>query len=89
MQAAIWFFSDRYVLNTSDPLHDPSVAIVNHIISQGPLIQPPPPSLTLTPSQVSGPAGACSDRSRSPRDHATRHRHRDGREHVLRPRRAR
>ena len=22
VQAAIWFFSDRYVLNTSDPLHD-------------------------------------------------------------------
>jgi hypothetical protein len=56
VQAAIWFFSDRYVLSTSDPLHDAVVAIVNHIRSQKPLTQPEPPTLTLTPSQVSGPA---------------------------------
>jgi TQXA domain-containing protein len=31
VQAAIWFFSDRYVLNTSDALHDTVVAIVNRI----------------------------------------------------------
>ena len=30
VQAAIWFFSDRYVLSTSDPLHDAVVAIVDH-----------------------------------------------------------
>ena len=29
VQAAIWFFSDRYVLSTADPLHDAVVAIVN------------------------------------------------------------
>ena len=57
VQAAIWFFSDRYVLSTSDPLHNEVVAIVNHIRSEGPLVEPPPPSLTLTPSQVSGGAG--------------------------------
>ena len=56
VQAAIWFFSDRYVLNTSDPLHNTVVAIVNHIRSEGPLVQPPPPSLTITPSNRSGPA---------------------------------
>lgn len=57
VQAAIWFFSDRYVLSTSDPLHDIVAAITAQIISEGPLPSPPPPSLTLTPSSVSGPAG--------------------------------
>jgi Domain of unknown function (DUF5979)/Thioester domain len=55
VQAAIWFFSDRYVLNTSDELHDAVVAIVNAVIKAGPLVQPPPPSLTITPSSVSAP----------------------------------
>ena len=32
VQAAIWFFSDKYVLNTSDPLHDTVAGIVDHII---------------------------------------------------------
>lgn len=58
VQAAIWFFSDRYVLNTSDPLHNAVAAIVAEIIHDGPLVEPPPPSLTLLPSQVSGPAGS-------------------------------
>ena len=34
VQAAIWFFSDRYVLSTSDPLHDAVAAIVDHIKSR-------------------------------------------------------
>ncbi len=55
VQAAVWFFSDRYVLSTSDPLHDAVVAIVNDVRSKGPLVQPPPPSLTLTPANVGGP----------------------------------
>lgn len=54
VQAAIWFFSDRYVLNTSDDLHDTVVAIVDRIIAEGPLVKPPPPSLTITPATVSG-----------------------------------
>ena len=58
VQAAIWFFTDRYVLNTSDPLHDTVAAIVDHIIDAGPLPEQPPPSLTITPSQLSGPAGS-------------------------------
>ena len=35
------------------------------IIKEGPLVQPPPPTLTVTPATVSGPLGS-SDRSRSP-----------------------
>ncbi len=57
VQAAIWFFSDRYVLNTSSPLHDTVAALVSHIITEGPLVEPPPPSLTLNPADASGPAG--------------------------------
>jgi Domain of unknown function (DUF5979)/Thioester domain len=56
VQAAIWFFSDRYVLNTSDSaVRAATVAIVDKVIEEGPLVQPPPPSLTITPSSVSGP----------------------------------
>jgi|GEM_PF-697335 hypothetical protein len=54
VQAAIWFFSDRYVLNTSDPLRSAVVAIVNNVRAKGPLVEPPPPSLTLTPGSLSG-----------------------------------
>jgi Domain of unknown function (DUF5979)/Thioester domain len=55
VQAAIWFFSDRYVLNTSDPVYAATVAIVNKIRAEGPLVQPPPPTLTITPTSVSAP----------------------------------
>ncbi len=56
VQAAIWFFSSRYVLSTSDPVYAATVAIVDQVIAQGPLTQPPPSSLTLTPSKLSGPS---------------------------------
>ena len=58
VQAAIWFFSDRYVLSTSDPLHDTVAGIVAHIISEGPLGEAPPPSLTISPTNASGPSTA-------------------------------
>jgi hypothetical protein len=58
VQAAIWFFSDRYVLSTSDPLHDAVAAITDNVINNlGPLIEPPPPTLTISPSALSGPQG--------------------------------
>ena len=38
VQAAIWFFSDRYVLSTSDPLRNAVVAIVDKVRSEGPLV---------------------------------------------------
>ena len=56
VQAAIWFFSDRFVVSTSDDVHAATVAIVNHVIAQGPLLEPPPPSLTITPSHAGGSA---------------------------------
>jgi hypothetical protein len=54
VQAAIWFFSDRYVLSTSDPLHDVVAAIVANIIKLGPVPAPLAPSLTITPTIASG-----------------------------------
>ncbi len=54
VQAAIWFFSDRYVLKTSSPLHAAVAAIVDHIIKAGPVRKPRPPSLTVAPSHLSG-----------------------------------
>ncbi len=57
VQATIWFFSDRYVLNTADPLHNTVLAMANMVIGQGPIVTPPPPSLTITPTAISTPVG--------------------------------
>ena len=35
MQAAIWYFTDRYVLNSTDPLHRYVAAIVADIQHRG------------------------------------------------------
>jgi uncharacterized protein DUF5979/fibronectin-binding protein len=58
VQAAIWFFSDRYVLSTSDHLHNAVAAIVADVISKGALPEPSPPTLTITPSSLAGPVGS-------------------------------
>ena len=54
VQAAIWFFSDRYVLNTSDALRPTVESIVNDVIARGPAPPPTPPSVNITPDTVSG-----------------------------------
>jgi hypothetical protein len=54
VQAAIWFFTDRYVLNTGDPLRGAVVAIVNDILAAGPVIEPDPPSVSIDPPSRSG-----------------------------------
>lgn len=48
VQAAIWFFSDGYVLSSSSPLFEDVATIVNHVIQLGPLTAPPPPTVTVT-----------------------------------------
>ena len=58
-QAAIWYFSDGFVLSTSDSvLHDAVANIVGTIQAEGPLVKPPPPTLKISPPQLSGPAGS-------------------------------
>ena len=56
VQAAIWFFSDKYVLNSDQPRRSTVAAIAQDIIAKGPLVNPPPPSLTITPPAAEGPA---------------------------------
>ena len=54
VQAAIWFFSDRYVLNTSDALRPTVVSIVDAVIAAGPAPPPQSPSVKITPATLSG-----------------------------------
>ncbi len=55
VQAAIWFFSDRYVLNTSDTTLRPTVVnIVNEVIAKGPAEPPTAPTVNITPTTISG-----------------------------------
>ena len=55
VQAAIWFFSDRYVLSTTDPLSRHRGRSSTTSEPRGALVEPPPPSLTLDPGRISGP----------------------------------
>ncbi len=57
VQAAIWYFTDRYVLSSEDTLHNEVAAIVEHIQRAGPLPVEPKPSLNIEPKHVSVPAG--------------------------------
>jgi hypothetical protein len=56
VQGAIWYFTDKYVLNAADPLHAAVADIVEHIRHEVPVGEEPKPTLTITPSHVSGPA---------------------------------
>ncbi len=58
MQAAIWYFSDNYVLAPGDPLLPAVTSIVNTVRVQSPLPAPTPPSLQITPpASTTGDAG--------------------------------
>ena len=57
VQASIWYFSDNYVLSTTDPLRPAVAAVVEDVRIHGPLVQPPPPSLQIAPSTTTGPIG--------------------------------
>lgn len=58
VQAAIWFFTDKYVLAPPDPVRDLAAGIVADVIAQGPLVPPPPPNLAIDPTTARGPADA-------------------------------
>lgn len=55
VQAAVWFFSDGYVLQDTDPIRQYTAAIVADVIAAGPLTEPPAPDVSITPPVVSGP----------------------------------
>ena len=56
VQAAIWFFSDGYVVNRTSPLYSTVAAIVNNTIAAGPLTEPDPPGVSIDPAVAQGPA---------------------------------
>ena len=55
VQAAIWFFSDGFVLQDTDPLRPLVQGIVNAVLTAGPLTEPPPPDVAITPPVAAGP----------------------------------
>ncbi len=58
VQAAIWYFSDNYVLAPGDPLLPAVTLIVNAVRVQTPAPAPTPPTLQITPPATTiGPIG--------------------------------
>jgi hypothetical protein len=59
VQAAIWFFSDKYVLRSTDAAYPLTKAIVEDVLARGPVATPQPPSLQIiAPSEPSGVVGS-------------------------------
>ena len=87
-QSAVWFFTDRYVLNTSDPLHNAVATLVAQVIAAGPLVEPPPPTPGHRPAERQRP-GRLAGRPvhRDVVDRRDRDRRRLRRHDVLRRRR--
>ncbi|WP_157005288.1 DUF5979 domain-containing protein [Microbacterium trichothecenolyticum] len=56
VQAAIWFFSDNYVLSSTDPVRPFTAAIVATVLAAGPLPEPSPPNLVIDPTTAAGPS---------------------------------
>ena len=57
-QAAIWYFTDRFVVHTDDPLRSTVEAIVVDVLSRGPVVEPDAPSIDITPGSANGPVGS-------------------------------
>ncbi|MHA7132266.1 DUF5979 domain-containing protein [Oerskovia turbata] len=56
VQAAIWFFSDAYVLAVGDPVRPFVEAIVADALANGPQPEPTPPTLEVSPSTLAAPS---------------------------------
>ncbi len=57
VQAAVWFFSDHFVLDPADPLYAATAAIVNAVLASPPATEPAPPQLAIN-GPTSGDADA-------------------------------
>lgn len=55
VQAAVWFFSDGYVLEDTDAVRPYTEAIVAAVLAAGPLTEPPAPNVSIDPPSASGP----------------------------------
>ena len=59
VQGAIWYFTDGYLVNTSETvIRDAVEAIVADAQANGPLVEPPPPNVTVTPPAAAAPVGS-------------------------------
>ena len=58
VQAAIWYFSDKYVLQPDDPARPYTEEIVAAVLDAGPLPEPEPPQLSIDPTTRTGPSNA-------------------------------
>ncbi|WP_146364568.1 thioester domain-containing protein [Arthrobacter yangruifuii] len=59
VQAAIWYFTDGYLVNTAQTDIRPAVeAIVADAQANGPLLEPPAPDVTITPASAAAPVGS-------------------------------
>jgi hypothetical protein len=56
VQAAIWFFTDRYVLATTSAIRTLTAAIVADALDNGPSEEPVTPELSVTPAELSAPS---------------------------------
>ncbi|MFZ3454755.1 DUF5979 domain-containing protein [Arthrobacter sp. 7Tela_A1] len=61
VQAAIWFFTDGYVVRPNDPIYRLAAQVVNETIAAGPQAEPAAPDISITPAtaeaSVNGVAG--------------------------------
>jgi Domain of unknown function (DUF5979)/Thioester domain len=55
IQAAIWYFTDRYVLAADAPVRSYTQAIVDDALANGPASEPAPPNLDLVPDHLRAP----------------------------------
>ncbi|MCC3303046.1 thioester domain-containing protein [Arthrobacter sp. zg-Y895] len=55
VQAAIWFFTDGYVVNRQSSIYSTVASIVNATIAAGPLEEPDPPAIAITPPTTGAP----------------------------------
>ncbi|MCQ2002245.1 thioester domain-containing protein [Arthrobacter zhaoxinii] len=55
VQAAIWFFSDGFVLQDTDPLRPLAQGIIDAVLAAGPLTEPPTPDVHIDPPVAAGP----------------------------------
>lgn len=55
VQAAVWFFSDGFVLQDTDPVRPFTLAIVQAVLLAGPLTEPPAPDVYIEPPVAAGP----------------------------------
>lgn len=60
VQAAIWYFTDNFVLAVDSPIRAQTADIVNTVRTQSPLPAPAPPALALAPDSITAALGTAA-----------------------------